>query len=357
MYLYNKRKISELLNTVQALKDIITDDTDDSFSCPYDKLIICSEELPSQEFLDIIKPAMYQTEDDETHYRYRLVYELFSVQWKQVNPKAATTSIMLNPWKHRLTPAAVLKIIDFIIGSHHFAYVVKSDDKVDYLHTITSKELSKCLFVGYQKKPPTNYMMLDQTFLYGKSKGQQVKNYDKAEEQGISEITWTRVEKTRKIRDKNARPTIFQFLFDDRADALKNMLVVDTERFSGRDKIIRRIKKYGTFQAAYMSLNAQEKRKLRNHEAFKSPKMNLFEAFRTDLDIWLSTSPILRLMKMNLDAVEKSWSNQDISYTTDLKVNPICSEYNQITTSLIGFNKVYSLTRSSHFSEHVIPIY
>lgn len=356
MHLYNKRKVSELLSTVEALKDVLSNDTDESFSCPYDKLIICSEELPSQEFLDIIKPAMYRTEDDGTYYQYRLVYELFSVQWIQMNPKAATTSIMLNPWKHRLTPAAVLKLIDLIIGSHHFAYVVKSDDKVDYLHTLTSEELSKCLFVGYQKKPPTNYMMLDQTFLYGKSQGQQVKNYDKAEEQGISDITWTRIEKTRKIRDKNSRLTLFQFLFDNRADALKNMLIVDIERFSGRDKIIWRLKKHGNFQAAYMSLNTQEKRKLRQHEAFKNPKMDLLEAFKTDLNIWLSTSPNLRLLSMIFDTLEKSWNNHDIRYRTNIKLDPITLEYKPIDF-LIGFNDAYTSKSNSHHLEHVVSLY
>ncbi|GIP35982.1 hypothetical protein [Paenibacillus sp. J2TS4] len=323
MFLYNRHRVTAILNSVPVIQNLLSVETDENFICPYDKLIIGAGVLPRQPFIDLIRPARFHADDDDSFCLNKLVHDLFSVQWSQMNPLAPVTSIMLNPWKHRLTPDAVLALVDLVLGNHYDAYIVKSDDKVDCLQFITSEELSKRLYVGYQKKPPNDYRNLGQTFLYGKRGLQQVKNYDKAEEQGLADTTWTRIERTRRQKDKHTRKTLLQFLFDERADAMKHMIVVDTDKFSGKDKIMRRIKKYGTFQEAFMSLDADEKRKLKAHEAFKKPIIDLGSTFRTDLDKWMSGSPRLYFTFKSYALLKASWSGKDtITYRT-VRIDPI----------------------------------
>ena len=166
-----------------------------------------------------MSPQSFYCKDEDTYYKYKLVHEFFSVQWMQKNPIAPTTWIMLNPWKNRLTPSILLKLVEFIIGDYHDAFVVWNDDKLDFFHFLTSKEIAKRLYIGYQKKTPRNYLGLDETYSYGKRNGQQVKDYDKAEEQGLNDVVWSRLEKTRRRRDKLSRPTLVQFLLYERTDA------------------------------------------------------------------------------------------------------------------------------------------
>ncbi|WP_059050402.1 hypothetical protein [Paenibacillus senegalimassiliensis] len=311
MFLYNKQRAAKLLNTVPIIHSIQSASKVRHFECPYDKLIVCSYKLPTPQFIDLIRPARFETDDDETFYHYRLVHELFSVQWMQMNPQAPATTIMLNPWKHQLSPEDVLALIDFIVGSHLDARVAHNDDKLDWLKLLSSKDLAKQLYVGYQKKPPRNYDNLDQTFMFGSKKGGQVIIYDKAKEQGYNAENWTRLEKSRKRRDKHIRPTVSQFLLNHRNDALKNVIIVDTDKFSGKDKIMRRIGKYGTFQEAYMSLTKEEKRKLRRHAAFQSPFVDVSDLFKQELDQWLSLSPRLHVMSKIYSVLQESWSGKE----------------------------------------------
>ena len=323
MFLYNRHRVTKILNTIPVNQNLLLVGAGENFICPYDKLIIGADVLPQQPFIDLVRPASFHADDDDSFYQNKLIHDLFSVQWSPMNPLAPATSIMLNPWKHRLTPDAVLALVDLVLGNHYNAYIVKSDDKVDCLQFITSEELSKRLYVGYQKKPPQDYRNLGQTFLYGKRGWQQVKNYDKAEEQGLTDVTWTRIERTRRQKDKHTRKTLLQFLFDERADAMKHMIVVDTDKFSGRDKIIRRIKKYGTFQEAFMSLDADEKRRLRVHKAFRRPIIDLAATFRSDLDKWMSRSPRLYFMFRNYAVLKASWSGKDNISFRAVRIDPI----------------------------------
>lgn len=311
MFLYNKRRVSELIDTVPILQSIKSAKKVEHFNCPYDKLIVCSYKLPRQQFIDLIRPARFETDDDESFYRYKLVHDLFSVYWMQMNPLAPKTSIMLNPWKHQLSPDDLLALIDFIIGSHLDTHVAHNDDKLDWIQFLTPKEFAKRIYVGYQKMPTRNYDDLDKTFMYGNKKGQQVIIYDKAEEQGLDGEIWTRLEKSRKRRDKRSRPTLMQFLLDQRCDALKNVVIVDIDKFSRRDKIMRRINKYGTFQDAYMTLTKEEKRQLKRHEAFKSPLFDVVDMFRSELDKWLSLSPNLHFMYKVFPVIKTSWGGRD----------------------------------------------
>ncbi|CAM3647584.1 hypothetical protein [Marinicrinis lubricantis] len=327
MFLYNRHRVTEILNTAPVIQNLLSVETDENFICPYDKLIIGAGILPQQPFIDLVRPASFHADDDDSFYQNKLIYDLFSVQWSPMNPLAPATSIMLNPWKHRLTPDAVLALVDLVLGNHYDAFIVKSDDKVDCVQFLSSEELSKRLYVAYQKKPPQDYQSLGQTFLYGKRGWQQVKNYDKAEEQGLADTIWTRIERTRRQKDKHTRKTLLQFLFDERADAMKHMIVVDTDKFSGKDKIMRRIKKYGTFQEAFMSLNAVEKRKLKAHEAFKKPIIDLGSTFRTDLDKWMSGSLRLYFTFKSYAVLKASWSGKDtITYRT-VRIDPINLNY------------------------------
>lgn len=327
MFLYNRHRVTEILDTVPVIQNLMSVGVDENFVCPYDKLIIGAGVLPQQPFIDLVRPASFPADDDDSFYQNKLIVDLFSVQWSPMNPLAPATSIMLNPWKHRLTPDAVLALVDLVLGNHYDAFIVKSDDKVDCIQSLTSEELSKRLYVAYQKKPPRDYQSLGQTFLYGKRGWQQVKNYDKAEEQGLTDTTWTRIERTRRQKDKHTRKTLLQFLFDDRADAMKHMIVVDTDKFSGKDKIMRRIKKYGTFQEAFMSLDADEKRKLRAHEAFKKPIMDLGSTFRADLDKWMSGSPRLYFTFKNYPVLKASWSGKDNLSFRVVQLDPINLQY------------------------------
>lgn len=311
MFLYNKRKVSELLDTVPLIQRIQSTNKVNQFICPYDKLIVCSNNLPQQQFIDLIRPARFETDDDESFYQYKLIHDLFSVHWMQMNPQAPRTSIMLNPWKHQLSPDDVLALAEFIIGSHLDAYVVCNDDKLDWFQFLTSKELAERLYIGYQKQPPRDYDELGQTYLYGKRRGQQAKNYDKAEEQGLNSEIWTRLEKRRKLRDKHSRPTLFRFLLEEQYDALKNVVIVNIDKFSGKDKIMRRIKKFGTFQKAYMTLTDGEKRKIRRHEAFTVPLVDVIGLFKTDLDQWLSMSPHVHFMHKVFPVLKASWGGED----------------------------------------------
>ncbi|HWO98297.1 MAG TPA: hypothetical protein VNM45_18585 [Bacillus sp. (in: firmicutes)] len=325
-----------MLDTVPVIQRIQSADKVKHFICPIDKLIVCSDNLPRRELLDLIRPAIFETEDDETLYRYKLVHDLFSVHWMHLNPMSSTTSIMLNPWKHQLSPDDVLALIDFIIGSHLDAHVVLNEEKLDWFQILTSKDLAKRLYIGYQKKSPRDYDDLGQTYLYGKRKSQQAKNYDKAEEQGLDGEVWTRLEKSRKRRDKHSRPTLMQFLLDQRCDALKNVVIVDIDKFSGRDKIIRRINKYGTFQEAYMSLTEEEKRKIKRHEAFKSPLFDVVAMFKSELDKWLSMSPRLHFMCKVFPVFGTSWSGRDGRLKRAVRLKPICLSRTEPLTAFIG---------------------
>lgn len=336
MFLYNKRRVSELLDTVPILQSIKSAKKVEHFNCPYDKLIVCSYKLPRQQFIDLIRPARFETDDDESFYRYKLVHDLFSVYWMQMNPLAPKTSIMLNPWKHQLSPDDLLALIDFIIGSHLDTHVAHNDDKLDWIQFLTPKEFAKRIYVGYQKMPTRNYDDLDKTFMYGNKKGQQVIIYDKAEEQGLDGEIWTRLEKSRKRRDKHSRPTLMQFLLDQRCDALKNVVIVDIDKFSGRDKIIRRINKYGTFQEAYMSLTEEEKRKIKRHEAFKSPLFDVVAMFKSELDKWLSMSPRLHFMCKVFPVFGTSWSGRDGRLKRAVRLKPICLSRTEPLTAFIG---------------------
>lgn len=327
MFLYNKQRAAELLNTVPIIQSIQSASKVKHFDCPYDKLILCADEPPTQAFVDLIRPARFETDDDETFYRYRLVHDLFSVQWMQVNPEAPTTSIMLNPWKHQLSPDDVLALIDFIIGSHLDAHVAHNDDKHDWLRFLSSKDLAKRIYVGYQKKKPRNYADLDQTFMFGSKKGQQVIIYDKAKEQDRDGEEWIRLEKRRKRRDKLARPTLSRFLLDEQSDALKHVVIVDIDKFSGRDKIMRRINKYGTFQEAYMTLTKEEKRKLKLHEAFRHPLVDVGALFKKELDQWLSMSPHLYMMSKIFPVLKASWSGKDMITYRTVRIDPINLHY------------------------------
>lgn len=350
MFLYNKRRVAELLDTVPIIQRIQSADKIKHFICPIDKLIVCSDNLPRRELLDLIRPAIFETEDDESFYRYKLVHDLFSVHWMHINPMSSTTSIMLNPWKHQLSPDDVLALIDFIIGSHLDAHVVLNEEKLDWLQFLTSKEFAKRLYVGYQKKPPRDYHDRGQTYLYGKRKGQQVKNYDKAEEQGLDDEVWTRIEKPRKRRSKHSRPTLMQFLLDKRCDALKNVVIVDIDKFSGRDKIMRRINKYGTFQEAYMSLTEEEKRKIKRHEAFKSPLFDVVAMFKSELDKWLSLSPNLHFMCKVFPVFKASWGRRDKRRYRVVRLKPIHLNYTEALSAFIGDNNRFGL-RNDYLAE------
>ncbi|WP_373232800.1 hypothetical protein [Cohnella sp.] len=350
MYLYNKRRVAELLDTVPLIRDIRTAKKNQHFVCPYDKLIVCSDKPPAHEFVELIRPARFETDDDETFYQYKLVHDLFSVHWMHVNPMAATTSIMLNPWKHKLMPDEVLALIDFIIGSHFDAQVAHNDDKLDWFQFLNSKDFARRLYVGYQRKSPRDYDDLSQTYLYGKRRGQQVKNYNKAEEQGLDGEIWTRLEKRRKRRDKNSRPTLSQFLLDERNDALKNVVIVDIDKFSGRDKIMRRINKFGTFQEAYMTLTKEEKRKLKLHEAFRHPLVDLGALFKKELDQWLSMSPHLHLMKRIFPVLQSSWSGKDTLTYRTVRIDPINLHFTRAHLEPYVGKEIYRL-RQSYFTD------
>ncbi|OBZ17097.1 hypothetical protein [Bacillus sp. FJAT-26390] len=350
MFLYNRHRITKILNTIPVIQSLLSVRAGENFICPYDKLIIGAVVLPQQPFIDLVRPASFHADDDDSFYQNKLIHDLFSVQWSPMNSLAPATSIMLNPWKHRLTPDAVLALVDLVLGNHYDAYIVKSDDKVDCLQFITSEELSKRLYVGYQKKPPQDYRNLGQTFLYGKRGWQQVKNYDKAEEQGLADVTWTRIERTRRQKDKHTRKTLLQFLFDERADAMKHMIVVDTDKFRGRDKIIRRIKKYGTFQEAFMSLDANKKRRLRVHEAFRRPIIDLGSTFRSDLDKWMAHSPKLYFMFRNYVVLKASWSGKDNISFREVRVNPINLHHTWIPAEQHVGKERYRL-RQSYFTD------
>ncbi|WP_159887566.1 hypothetical protein [Paenibacillus puerhi] len=336
MFLYNKQKANELLNTVPVIQNILAADESANFICPYDKLIVCSNDPPTPDLLDLVRPARFHADDDGTYYRFKLIGEIFSVQWGQVNPQAPTTSIMLNPWKQRLTPDAVLALIDFIIGDHHNAYVVKTDDKVDWFHFLTSQELAKRLYVGYQKKPPQDYKKLGETYMHGSRKGQQVRNYDKAKEQRLDDVMWTRVEKPRIHRDKHLRQSLLQFLLNERADALKHTTVVDISEFNGNDRIMRRIKKYGTFQEAFMSLDAKEKRKLKRHEAFQKPLVDVVTVFKADLDKWMSVSANLYLLFRFYSILQASWGGDGERRSKRVLLDSVTIEYPAML-QLVGY--------------------
>ncbi|MBN2981551.1 hypothetical protein [Cohnella algarum] len=350
MFLYNKRRVSELLDTVPILQSIKSAKKVEHFNCPYDKLIVCSYKLPRQQFIDLIRPARFETDDDESFYRYKLVYDLFSVYWMQMNPLAPKTSIMLNPWKHQLSPDDLLALVDFIIGSHLDTHVAHNDDKLDWIQFLTPKEFAKRIYVGYQKMPTRNYDDLDKTFMYGNKKGQQVIIYDKAEEQGLDGEIWTRLEKSRKRRDKRSRPTLMQFLLEQRCDALKNVVIVDIDKFSGRDKIMRRINKYGTFQEAYMSLTEEEKRKIKRHEAFKSPLFDVVAMFKSELDKWLSLSPNLHFMCKVFPVFKASWGGRDELQYRVVRLKPIHLNYTEALSAYIGDNNRFSL-RNDYLAE------
>lgn len=346
MFLYNRHRVTEIFNTVPVIQNLLSVGADENFICPYDKLIIGAAVLPHHPFVDLVQPARFYADDDDSFYENMLTYDLFSVRWSPMNPLAPATSIMLNPWKHRLTPDAVLALVDLVLGNHYDAYIMKSDDKVDCIQFLSSEELSKRLYVAYQKKPPQDYQSLGQTFLYGKRGWQQVKNYDKAEEQGLADTTWTRIERTRRLKDKHTRKTLLQFLFDERADAMKHMIVVDTDKFSGKDKIMRRIKKYGTFQEAFMSLDADEKRKLKAHEAFKKPIIDLGSTFRTDLDKWMSGSQRLYFMFKNYAVLKASWSGKDNVSFRAVQIDPIDLNHDEIFIEPYVGKEKYRLQQS-----------
>lgn len=323
MFLYQMSKLKKILDQEVEVNRIFNSASKTDFECPYDRLIVGSYRLPSQRFIELIKPSQFYVNEDKSHYTHKLVYDRFSVWWGQSNSNAPTTSILINPWKHKLAPNEVLKLINFIVGDYDEAVVMTSDDKLDLVKYLTPKELAERLYIGYQKKDPVNFKSLDQTFYYGRSNGQQVKNYDKAVEQDIENLDWTRLEKTKRYRNRQTRLSVVNFLLDQRKDALEHIVVVDIDKFSGRDIIKKRLKKYGSFMRAYQSLAPNERKKLKRHEAFKQPQIDLVSKFKDDLHKWLSMSPFIYLMFKARPVLESTWIEKEKTGYSNGKLDPL----------------------------------
>ncbi|ANS76476.1 hypothetical protein AWM70_19425 [Paenibacillus yonginensis] len=310
MYIYPTNRTQSVMETQPVIQNILGRQKVEPFYCPYDKLVLAADSCPDSSFIRLIRPARIWIDDDDFYYRHKFLHTLFSVCWGQMNPDAATTSIMINPWKHQLTPDDIMQLVELVMGSIHSVKIASFDEKTDLLRSMNAEETAKRLYVGYQRKPPEDYEQLGQTYYYGSRSGQQVKNYDKAEEQGKHDQTWTRIERTRRIRDKVSRATLKDFLYNERQDAFKHTVLVDIDKIDGRTKIQRLLKATGSFQEAFMNLDAAEKRKLKRHEIFACPSVDLGSLFRTELDRWMSLSPKLYSVFKTYALFRECWSGK-----------------------------------------------
>src|SRR5690606_38299063 len=147
MYLYQKDAVRDILDSEPKLQSILSKEDIKDFECPYDKLLIKSYDFPRDGFLNLVLPVRYYIDNTEdTYYLNKLSYTYFSVHWQQMNKDAPQTSIMINPWKHRLTPAQVIQIVKFILGNYNSATVSGYDDKVDLHDYMNAKEVAKRLY-------------------------------------------------------------------------------------------------------------------------------------------------------------------------------------------------------------------
>lgn len=310
MYIYPNNRTQTVMETRPVIQEILGRQKVQPFYCPYDKLVLVSDSYPDSSFISLVRPARIWINDDDSYYRHKFIHTLFSVRWGQMNPDAATTSIMLNPWKHQLTPDDIVQLVELVMGGIDFIKVASFDEKTDLLRGMSAEETAKRLYVGYQRKPPKDYEQLGQTYYYGRRTGQQVKNYDKAEEQGTDGQAWTRIERTRRLRDKVSRTSLKAFLYNERQDAFKHTVLVDIYKIDGRTKIQRLLRAKGNFQEAFMNLDAAEKRKLKRHEVFACPSVDLGSLFRTELDRWMSLSRTLYPVFKTFARFRECWSGR-----------------------------------------------
>lgn len=323
------------METQTVIQDILGRQKVHPFDCPYDKLVLVSDSYPDSSFIKLVRPARMWVDDDDSYYRHKMNHTLFSIRWGQMNPDAATTSIMLNPWKHQLTPDDIVQLVEMVMGSIDFIKVASFDEKTDLLRSMNAEATAKRLYVGYQRKSPKDYEQLGQTYYYGSRSGQQVKNYDKAEEQGTAGQAWTRIERTRRLRHKASRTSLKAFLYDERQDAFKHTVLVDIDKIDGRTKIQRLLRAKGSFQEAFMNLDPAEKRKLKRLEVFACPSVDLGSLFRTELDRWMSLSPKLYPVFKTFARFRECWSGRSEYQLQDFEVdwNNPRSDPTTLTTS------------------------
>mgnify|MGYP001262138819 FL=1 len=294
MWRYNSKMLSQFLEADDEYKKII--DHRSNIVCPYDGIHFYSESMITHKFQSIIDPAGYwqpNYKQGKLFYNHFISLPLFRIQWEKRFVDIPSVIIRINPDKNNLTPLQVLDLLKYLVGDLRQVRVAKWDEKVD-TDKYNVDEVLERLYKGYQRVKPNDYDDLGETFYFGKRNGQQVKVYDKSNEQGFGEGQLTRIEKTR-VLGKGKRPTATQFLLNMRHDLFKHVNLLDIEKLDGRSKIMRLLKQDGVFMDAFRKLTRAEKLRVKREDAFKNPSIDLRSIAEGQLRKWLNKTPLLSI--------------------------------------------------------------
>jgi hypothetical protein len=334
-YGFNYKKLTQAIEMELSLVSIFTQTSDKGYISPYDGILFSTNKRPSAAFLNIVSGAIYPEYNSkkQMHYKYTLHHKYFFIQWSPFDINAPYTIIKINPSRLSLTPSQLLDIISYIIGDYKDVYVSSFDEKID-INGFTAKEVAERLYVGYKRKEPFDYDHKNETYYIGTRAGQQVKIYDKAKQMGVKGLL-VRIEKKVKY-PKGQRPVVTNFLLDKRDDLFKHMVMVNIDNIDGRNKVRRALRQMGILMSVYQSLKKYEKEKLRRHESFKYPLMDIQANLQSELAKWLATSSIaLKVFVDKAQSIISKYYSTTAKYTR--QINPISPPL-AISNSLSSFN-------------------
>lgn len=246
-----------------------------SLSIPFDKLIIVSDSPPS----NYVTTFANSYSQSNSPYRNRVGLHKYgkhvTVMWDPDYRKFPFTVVIVNPWALGFTADDVYNLVCCLLQNRNKMMLASYTAIVDLIGW-KQEQISKALYIS-RTRQINNLKYKGQTTYFGRRKARsQVTVYDKAEEQNLSGIVWTRVERRVRIPKKD-RPELLHFLTGRfSVKPFKEVHIVDITKLKRNTRIGKAVHANGIGKAILdRNLSEAERKKLR--EFAKKPVNQLVD--------------------------------------------------------------------------------